>query len=102
MLQRPDVGTERILELADFIEGLESDRFSMSSWGLHEEPRCICGWYQQLHGNMDKMDWRQAAEGMGLDETTAQKLFTDPGWTKSSPKGAAKVLRHLAVTGELL
>ena len=101
MLQRPDVGVERILALADFIEGLEPDRFSMSSWGQFEEPRCICGWYQQLHGNFDKMAWGQAAEGLGLDLKTATRLFHDPDWKKSTPKGAAKVLRHLAVTGEL-
>jgi hypothetical protein len=98
MLQRPDVGTERILALADFIEGLEPDRFSMSSWGEHEEPRCICGWYQQLHGHLDKTDWGQAADGMGLSHDVAHQLFHGGYW---KPDLAAKALRHLAVTGEL-
>lgn len=101
MLRRPDVGTERLLALADFLDQLEPERFSMGTWGQWEEPRCICGWYQQLHGNMDKMDWGQAAEGLGLDRLTASKLFHDPSWGTSTAKGAARTLRHLAVTGEM-
>ena len=100
MLRKPDVGTERILALADFLDQLEPERFSMNSWGLHDEPRCICGWYQQLHGNFDKMDAAQAAEGMGLSRPIAARLFGDTAGAHT-PQQAAKKLRYLAVTGEL-
>ena len=98
MLQRPDVGTERLLELADFIEGLESDRFNMRDWGRWEEPRCICGWYGQLHCRFDKMDWKGVANELGISHEVANSLFHNE---QSGPKGAARTLRHLAVTGEL-
>jgi len=97
MLQKPDVSTERILELANFLNELEPERFSMNSWGQWEEPRCICGWYQQLHAHINKEDWRQAADGMGIPHGVAHTLFHDA----STPQQAAKRLRHLAVTGEL-
>ena len=99
MLQKPSVGTERILALADFLDQLEPERFSMTSWGLEEEPRCICGWYQQLHGNFNKMDIAQAAESMGISLPIARKLFSSAD--AYTPQMAAKKLRYLAVTGEL-
>ncbi len=94
MFHKPDAQTARILELANFIEGLDPKRFTMNSWGLTEEPRCICGWYQQLHGNFDKMDWKQAAAGMGLTDYEAHKLFMN---AHLNTKSAAKALRELAV-----
>jgi hypothetical protein len=99
MLQKPDVHTEKMLELATFLENLEPERFSMGSWGQWEEPRCICGWYQHLHGHIDKENWRHAADGMGLDHQKAHYLFTHGSF--STPQQAAKALRHLAVTGEV-
>lgn len=98
MLQRPDVGTEKILELATFIEGLEPGRFSMSDWGQNEEPRCICGWYQQLHGHIDKQDWMSVGDALGLDIGTSHRLFHH-GWMGQA--AAVSALRHLAVSGEL-
>ncbi len=99
MLQKPDVQTAEILKLADFIEHLEPGRFSMAQWGMYEEPRCICGWYQQLHGHVDKMDQDNVAANLGLDRDIAHRLFTNGALDQ---KSAAKTLRHLAVTGELV
>lgn len=100
MLQKPDVHTVKMLKLADFLEGLEPERFSMASWGSWEEPRCICGWYQHLHGHFNKENWKQAADGLGLAHDVAHHLFTHSFF--HTPQQAAKALRHLAVTGEVL
>ncbi len=101
MLQKPDVHTAEILELANFIDNLEPERFDMGTWGTVEEPRCICGWYQQLHGHVNKSDWMGAGKALGLSEHTAHKLF-HYGTGSMNNKEAARVLRHLAVTGELV
>lgn len=100
MLQKPDVATQRILELANFLDNLEPERFSMGTWGQWQEPRCICGWYQQLHGHINKEDWRQAADGMGIPHSLAHSLF-HYCIGSATPHNAARLLRHLAVTGEL-
>jgi len=99
MLKQLDKHQRRLLELAEFIDGLDPDRFSMSSWGCDQEPRCICGWYQQIHGHFAKDDWQNAAEGLGLDTDTATKLFASNRMTKSeavkalSPSGTRSLMR---------
>jgi hypothetical protein len=98
MLQTPDAKTKKLLELADFIENLEEDRFSMRSWGQTGEPRCICGWFLYREGYFNCADWLEAADRLGLDGKTASHLFHIQEW---DTRQAAKVLRHLAVTGEL-
>lgn len=100
MLQKPDVHTKRILDLADFIEELSPERFLMSTWGMDQEPRCICGWFMHNNARMEKDDWREAARLLGLDEVTASHLFSDHRSRYFDNKQAAKTLRHLAVTGE--
>jgi hypothetical protein len=99
MLQKPDVHTAKILDLANFIENLPNDSFSMGSWGLHGEPRCICGWYNHNNAHMEHDDWANAADGLGLTDDVAKRLFTS---RTLSQQQAAKTLRHLAVTGELV
>jgi hypothetical protein len=100
MLQKPDVHTAEILELADFIDGLEPEQFDMGTFGTLEEPRCICGWYQHIHGHINKSDWTAVAGKLGLNDHMAHRLFHYGSGMDN--KQAARVLRHLAVTGELL
>jgi hypothetical protein len=100
MLQQPDKYTKRILDLADFIETLPPERFSMGSWGNTGEPRCICGWLLHREGFFRLDDWHEAGDRLGLDELQASKLFTSANqW---NGREAARVLRHLAITGELV
>ena len=95
MLQIPNVHAKRLLDLADFIENLDPDRFSMRQWGQHSEPRCICGWLLHNEGEERMDNWIVGAELLGLDEQTASKLFSpDNPWDNHQ---AAQELRRLAV-----
>jgi hypothetical protein len=96
MLQIPDVHTKRLLDLADFLENLEPEQFSMRQWGQHSEPRCICGWLLHNEGYHRMDDWAHAAAYLGLDDFTACKLFAPENeWSNDR---AARALRELAVT----
>jgi len=101
MLQTPDVHTKRLLDLADFIEALPPEKFSMKSWGQFSEPRCICGWFLHNEGFFKKDEWQEAGDRLGLDRRVAADLFSaiNDHWNTHT---AAKVLRHLAITGELI
>lgn len=106
MLQAPDKTTTEILELAKFIEELSPGRYRQSSYRDSTGARCICGWfnYRNCHFNSD--DWRYAQEKMGLTKKQAQALFEGHpfNYYRNEPptaKEAARVLRHLAVTGEV-
>lgn len=99
MLQKTSKETQRLLELADFLDGLNDDQFDIGTWGGRCEPRCICGWFQHLHAFPDKDDWVNAAEMLGIDQDIAHRLFT---YRTLDRQRAVKVLRHLAVTGELV
>ena len=96
MLNIPDVETKRLLDLADFIEQLPEHRFNMRQWGQLSEPRCICGWFNHNEGHPYKDDWRRAADRLGLDEHTANRLFTPNDWDTQQ---AARALRSIAVGG---
>jgi hypothetical protein len=100
MLQQLDVHAKRLLDLADFIEDLPEERFSMKQWGQLSEPRCICGWFMHNEAQMHLDNWKVAAERLGLDEATASKLFApENDWNTVE---AARALRHLAISGELI
>src|SRR4249920_2288876 len=101
MLQKPDVHTSRLLETADFIEKLPDGAFNMGRFSHGgEEPRCICGWVLHNNAYIDNADTQEAARLLGLDRQVAYRLFHENNnWTQ---KQAARALRHLAVTGELV
>jgi hypothetical protein len=100
MLHKPDPKTEKVLKLADFIDELEPERFSMRQWGVHSEPRCICGWLMHNEGIIEKDNWQEAALILGMDENIAQRMFQQPLRSDIDNHKAAKALRHYAVTGE--
>ena len=102
MLHIPDDHTARLLALADFLDELEPERFSLRQWGSIKEPRCICGWFMHLRGRMDKDNWQDAGELLGMSEDIAAKFFQQPlrRATDVTNYEAAKALRHYAVTGE--
>lgn len=118
---------ERILELADRIEamphynivarmlGLELDdrritdaeggMFTMAMWRQSSScgtVACVGGWTQQLWGS-ENMDDHEVGALLGLDWPTTSRLFYphETDWTDTTPAQAARVLRHLAETGEL-
>ena len=98
MLKKLETHTKDLLELADFLENLDPDRFSMSSWGSYDEPRCICGWYLHNKAYFDKADWPKAGEMLGLTRDQAHDLFHHV----TTQAKAVKTLRRLAHTGELV
>jgi hypothetical protein len=100
MLHRPDAHVERLLKLADFLDELEPQRFSMRQWGKTQEPRCICGWFMHNAG-LNEDSWITAGKLLGMDEDTATLFFQQPlRRNEISNHDAAKALRHFAVTGE--
>jgi hypothetical protein len=95
MLNVPDIYTKRLLDLANFIEDLEEERFSMKQWGQHSEPRCICGWLLHNEGYHRMDDWAHASAHLGLDDKTGSALFSpENDWNTVE---AARALRNLAV-----
>jgi hypothetical protein len=95
MLQVPDKHTKRLLDLADFIDNLDREQFSMRQWGQHSEPRCICGWLLHNEGYHRMDDWKHAASYLGLDDETGSKLFSpENDWDQHD---AARAIRNLAV-----
>lgn len=112
---------ERILALADHIEKLphiddiEEARphFTMSRYfNPCGSPSCIAGhaicmFSDKKFEDVYDYEFSEAAEVLGLDWETADKLFTpsalDTGkhWPQITPKEAARTLRHLAETGEV-
>ncbi|RUU80484.1 hypothetical protein [Mesorhizobium sp. M7A.F.Ca.MR.362.00.0.0] len=110
------MNAERILMLADVIEGLPhgavEDRaseaplesFNMGKWHCGTVG-CIAGWAAHVFGGqMVDPAWTGRLV-LGLDSDLADDLFTPPydygKYDKITPKDAAKVLRNLAETGEV-
>lgn len=93
MLKPTSKEQRRLLELADFIQTLSYDQFSMGQWGGNGEPRCICGWFMHNHC-LAHDDWRTAGKMLGLTEHEASKLFK--GDVTKTTETAAAELRQLA------
>jgi hypothetical protein len=105
------VNVAECLALADFLEKLPINRFNYNTWGIADcgTTACIAGWQimrsgRKLNYNVDEM----AAADLGLDEQQADTLFNGStfnlcGIARSAitPIHAARVLRHLAATGEV-
>jgi hypothetical protein len=104
MLHQPDKLTQKILDLADFIENLPSKDYEQT-----------CGNYC-IWGHIKKREARyQLGLGMNWTINTGMRDFFGPdidvgkiynsypyGYEKSpTTKDAASMLRHLAVTGEV-
>lgn len=94
--------TQNILKLADFIENLSSDQYNQRTYIDHNGGRCICGWVNYLNATMPK-EWVQACKYLGVTEDQGKILFAAHPWPALNPtkEQAARVLRHLAVTGEV-
>jgi len=102
-----------ILKLADIIERqkhvetVSETGFNMSTyWHPCGTPSCIAGFAASQGGyaNMDGWTFRGGMAWLGLDETTAARLFspTELYLTDVTPAMAAWTLRNLAETGEVL
>ena len=98
----------RILALADHIEGLPDDEFTMSSFVQYKPgrpggtPACIAGWAVWLWGSWGKTynSWRfseAAKQLLALEYKQYSPLF----FGKGTRLQAVAVLHHLAATGEV-
>jgi hypothetical protein len=104
MLQMPSKIAKEILDLATFIEELPPGRYSQRNYHDGHGTRCICGWQNYRKGRIKQDDWEEAADDLGLSLHEAEDLFRAYPWeTVAEPtaRDAARVLRHLAVTGEV-
>lgn len=98
--EKRDVNAANCLAFADILENSPDLEFDMSSWHF-----CICGHINKVLGKSRFVHERvleAPAEFLGIDISRAQQLF-QPGkfYYTYSAKQAAKVLRHLAATGDV-
>lgn len=106
------MNVEKILALADLIEGLEHTTlrddagFCMSDYDRGcGTPACICGWINWTIDPKSSLNNHQAAAVyLGIDIIKANNLFFACGNILSdiTPAQAAKTLRHLAETGDVV
>jgi hypothetical protein len=100
MLQKPDSKTQNILNMAEFFENLSVTKFNMKEWEDSRGRKCICGWINYLNG--DQPDSRaKAQEFLGISYAKTLQLFSGNASPRTTPRMAARVLRHLAITGEV-
>ena len=102
MLYKPDVHTKEILDLATFIEELPEGRYHQNEFLDRDGCRCICGWINYLNCHMPA-NRDAAADYLGINYEQATTLFASHVFQYGEPstKLVARVLRHLAATGEV-
>jgi hypothetical protein len=108
MLDTPNEKTNRILQLADFIENLPPENYKQSSF-TSGPAHCICGWIMERLGREDYSNVHQASDYLGLNYYQGEELFCGapilgPNWNSTKVPtnlDAARVLRHLAITGKV-
>ncbi len=99
MLKKPEVHAERILKVADAI--LNSNSFNMANWCncIHGHTCEVAGISTFVsEGSHMELNMSGSIEYLGLTTENGNKLFQNWHQTKEQ---AAKMLRHLAVTGEV-
>ena len=115
---------ERILELADYVEGLEHENESLSTHDKYNQhqarpfhmdhcKQCLIGQTGVLFTSVASMAFKfwnsyEAAEVLGLDEDVSKKLFFPSMYADGigamkevTPKVAAEVLRNFVDTGKI-
>ncbi len=100
MLQKPDVKTHNILKMAEFFETLSITKYNQKHFEDSNGRKCICGWTNYLN-NVLPENKEQARLYLGLRHSQMLELFRCDPPVRATPKIAARVLRHLAVTGEV-
>jgi|KBSMisStaDraftv2_1062788.scaffolds.fasta_scaffold1506807_1 hypothetical protein len=95
-----DKTTQNILKMAEFFENLPPEKYNQNDFLDGHGRRCICGWVNFKTSHPLPADRFHAADYLGISIDQSLALFgarrDDP-----TPKQAARVLRHLAVTGEV-
>jgi hypothetical protein len=96
MLQKPDFHTARLLALADNLA--ESQDYDQNRWET-----CICGHACRLFrlGASPKGDFYAVGRELGLDGQTTRMLFGESRPESPTREVASRVVRHLALTGEV-
>src|SRR5262245_59646475 len=108
MLQTPSTETKALLDLADYLERLDPKDYDQTQF-----TNCICGHCNRKSYRVYS-DVHAARRELGLTEDIANRLFSGSAGRHSvhimglfshthlpTNKDAAKVLRHIAVTGDL-
>jgi hypothetical protein len=121
------MNTERINQLATFLESIPDRKFNIRQWfsrnsdsttGLDvpigeeyihcKTAACVAGWCNVMRHGGDQADWRgpgREADYLGLSLSEEDDLFTPRGYLSSNAskyytrKRAIATLRHLAQTG---
>jgi hypothetical protein len=109
MLKMPERNVAAILDLANFFETLDAALYDQKTFKSGNR-RCICGWCNYRTGR-EESDAIGAGKTLGINDRQRNHLFADHGGRRHTwmwgggdaptPKDAARVLRHLAVTGEI-
>jgi hypothetical protein len=110
-----DVCRGRMLQLRDFLAGLDEARFDMRRWradaadlapwsqGECGTVACIGGWAEILFGGEDDMG--KAGALLGLSVLESVRLFAPYGiferWGEITTAQAVQVLDHYLATGEI-
>jgi len=102
MLKTPSKHEQHATKLAEFFETLDEDRYDQKHYQGSNGQRCICGWINYLTCHLPA-NRDAAADYLGLDYEQASSLFASHVFQYKEPttKLVAKVLRHLAATGEV-
>lgn len=112
MLKRPEhsVNVENCLAFADYLESVPPKEFDMRFWC--GSPCCIAGHGRKffgIHAQADK-GRRILAEKLGLSSWTMAAHIFNPGpmlattrytYGEITPMHAARLMRHLALTGQV-
>lgn len=94
--RRQHVNTQRIAELATFIETQTAIPFEFMERGS-----CIMAFIEHMEGvPVQSMDESALMSALDIDTTTAERLFY-AGHLHSTRENAVTVLRHLADSGEV-
>lgn len=105
MLAPTNPRTIDLLGFALFMEKLPPEKYNQNFWGDYDccnTPACIFGWYSRTHDISDA----EVNGAMGITVAQAVELFRGSGarnidGSPTTPKQAALVIRHLALTGEV-
>ena len=98
MLQKVSERSQKLLDLADYIEKLDDNDFDMTCWG-----KCICGHaVKREQGFVAGAGVRQGADVLGISIQEATQLFAPVGVQFIKKAEAVSVLRRFAVTDDIV
>jgi len=95
MLHKPDVHTTRLLALSELLA--ESTNYDQNRW-----ESCVCAHARRLDKSLiASFGYESVGRYLGLSNIQTAKLFAEVHHPTPTRETAAKVVRHLALTGEV-